>query len=166
MKKNLLRYITMGVLLSLVTTSLAVGQGEEDSVYINPKFLKELDNAFTIQAPTSAKITTIEAEKPDRAMLREWVKPDDVKACADRMPLAIDIPGLSAEDLKKAAYMWYSSKYKVGVLQNAPNAISGLDVKGFLTRHLTAKGRQLAASRKLAEDSRVTMDANYPIFQE
>lgn len=156
----------MGVLLSLVTTSWAVGQGEEDSVRINPKFLKELDNAFSLDGQQSVKITTIEAEKPDREMLRQWVKPADVTGKAGDMPMAIEIPGLSGEDLRKAAYMWYSSKHKIGVLQNAPNAISGLDVKGFLSRHLTQKGRQLAASRKLAEDSRVTMEACYPLLNK
>lgn len=158
-----------GILLALLTALPSVAQGEQDSFRINPKFLEELDNAFSIQNPISAPIAPLEAEKPDRAQLKEWVLGKEQDILADLKesiaPTAIAIPGLAGDDLKKAAYMWYSSKYKIGVLQNNPNAISGLDVKKFLSRYLTKEGRELAASRELAEKSKVKMDIAYPMFK-
>lgn len=120
-----------------------------DSIRINPKFLKELESAFSfepIQAPIKVPNDVLTREQ-----LHEWVGPVE-----DKKSLTINIPGLGGftDGLQHYGKHWHSIKEGgIGCT---------LDVNA-LAKYIRPSEIRLRKMRSLAESAKETMDKLYPI---
>lgn len=120
-----------------------------DSIRINPKFLKELESAFSfdpVQAPIKVPNDVLTREQ-----LHEWVGPVE-----DTKSLTINIPGLGGftDGLQHYGKNWHSVREGgVGCT---------LDVNA-LAKYIRPSEVRLRKMRSLAAGAKETMDKFFPI---
>lgn len=168
------------VLLSLALLSpcqLLVASGQqEDSLRLSPEFMRELESAFSLQPQQSADIVSIQPRTLDHEQLKEWIGPLPI---TPTMPLStgaiptmpqsagvtpISIPGLSADDLTKYAYLWKHGQY--GILRGdsatgSAGAFTGLDVNA-LGQYIRPKEIEQRRLHSLSAKIRPLMDRFFP----
>jgi len=171
--------VIMLIWIGLAATPVSAQQHTEDSIYLSPRFMKALENAFSL----TPQADTIRYEENflTREQLHEWVGDVDTTANyrhpTDTLYLDPRFLGLTPPrqmvsimfpDFAKDIEIWKSKKgnYQLIKTQDGHQALSGIDVKKALSEMLIPKYRKIRKSRKIAEEARAKMDATFPMGKE